>query len=532
MPMRERALVLLTVAVAALAAAAAAAAEPVFVVQGRGWGHGIGLGQYGAQGFARAGWRHERILAHYYRGTELGRAEPREVRVLLGSGRERLVVSSVRPFRVVDGAGLRATLPAGRIGLGPRLVVRLDGRSVRLSAPVRFEGGAAPVALDGHAYRGALVIRSSGGRMSVVNHVGLERYLRGVVPWEMPHRWHPEALKAQAVIARSYALATLKPGKIFDLHADQRSQVYGGVRAEKPSTNRAVDSTSGRVLRHGGRIAVTFYHSTSGGRTATIRDVWPRAEALPYLRAVEDPHDRASPYHSWEPRVVPRAELAAKLKQPVLRRASDVLVSRNPSDRAEQVRIRTPQGERAVAADVFRTALGLRSTWFSIGVLDLFQPSGRADFGRPVELRGIARGLRGPVIQRHDGKGWRQAAVVRSRADGTFAASVTPQPGARYRLAAQTFAGPEVRIPVAPQVRLAAAGAGVRGTVRPALPLAAVTIQRRTPAGWAGVAAARADAAGAFVSPAGLPAGDYRALVESGGGFVAGVSAPVRVRSE
>jgi stage II sporulation protein D len=530
--MRARIVVLLAVLLAALTGAAAAHAEPAFVLQGRGWGHGIGLGQYGAQGFARAGWSHRRILAHYYRGTELGRAEPRDVRVLLASGRKRLVVSSTRPFRVVDATGRRATLPAGRVGLGPKLVVRIDGKSVRLAAPVRFEGGAAPVALDGNAYRGALVIRSAGGRMSAVNHVTLERYLRGVVAWEMPHRWHPEALRAQAVIARSYALATLTPGKIFDLHDDQRSQVYGGIRAEKPSTNRAVDATSGRVLRHDGRIAVTFYHSTSGGRTAAITDVWPRAERLPYLRAVDDPHDRHSPYHRWEPRVVRRAELAAKLEQPALRGASDLLVSRNASDRAAEVRIRTPGGERAVDAAAFRTALGLRSTWFSVGVLDLTQPRGRAVYGRPLELRGIARGLQAPVIQRREGATWRQAAVVRPRPDGTFTASVTPQPGATYRVAAQTFAGPEVRIPVAPHVRLAAAGSGVSGHVRPALPRAEVAIERRTAAGWRRVAAARVGAGGDFAAPSGLPDGHYRALVEPGGGFVAGVSAPVRVRSE
>ena len=93
----------------------------------------------------------------------------------------------------------------------------------------------------------------------------------------MPDDWHPEALRAQAVVARSYALATLKPGKLFDLYADTRSQVYGGVRAEEDTTNRAIGSTAGRVLLWQDRVATTFYHSTSGGRTAPIADVWPRA---------------------------------------------------------------------------------------------------------------------------------------------------------------------------------------------------------------------------------------------------------------
>ena len=78
------------------------------------------------------------------------------------------------------------------------------------------------------------------GKLTVVNRLPLDRYLRGVVPWEMPDDWHPEALRAQAVVARSYALATLKPGTLYDLYADTRSQVYGGVQAEAVTTNLAI----------------------------------------------------------------------------------------------------------------------------------------------------------------------------------------------------------------------------------------------------------------------------------------------------
>ena len=87
----------------------------------------------------------------------------------------------------------------------------------------------------------------------------------------MPHEWHPQALRAQAVVARSYTLATLRPGKLFDLYDDQRSQVYGGVRAEALQSHLAVGATANRVLTYGGVIATTYYHSTSGGRTAQRR---------------------------------------------------------------------------------------------------------------------------------------------------------------------------------------------------------------------------------------------------------------------
>jgi stage II sporulation protein D len=255
----------LVLAALALAVPAAASASPVFVVSGRGWGHGVGMSQYGAQGFASHGWRYGRILAHYYRGTRLERVKPREVRVLLAAGRKRVTVSSRTPFRLVDARG-RKRLVRGRLAFGPKLR--------GLAGPVRVVAGAQPVSLDGRPYRGALVVRSRGGRMSVVNAVTLERYLRGVVPYEMPHHWHPQALRAQAVVARSYTLATLRPGKLFDLYDDVRSQVYGGVRAETVETNLAVGATANQVLTYGGAVATTYYHSTSGGRTANVADVW------------------------------------------------------------------------------------------------------------------------------------------------------------------------------------------------------------------------------------------------------------------
>ena len=83
-------------------------------------------------------------------------------------------------------------------------------------------------------------------------------------------------------MARSYALATLKPGALFDLYADTRSQVYGGIPAEAASTNRAIGSTAGRVLSWNGRVATTFYHSTSGGRTVSNEEAWPGATPVPY----------------------------------------------------------------------------------------------------------------------------------------------------------------------------------------------------------------------------------------------------------
>ena len=101
-------------------------------------------------------------------------------------------------------------------------------------------------------------------KLRVVNVVALEAYLRGVVPREMPKHWPLEALKAQAVAARSYALVRLLKGKPFDLYSDWRSQVYGGIAAEAPRATEAVQATAGQVVLYQGKVATTFFFSSSG----------------------------------------------------------------------------------------------------------------------------------------------------------------------------------------------------------------------------------------------------------------------------
>jgi stage II sporulation protein D len=413
---------LVLIAALALLLPAAASAAPAFIVSGRGWGHGVGMSQYGAEGYASHGWRHARILAHYYPGTRLERVRPREVRVLLAAGKKKVVLSSRAPFRLVDAAGRRRAV-RGRMVLGPKL------RGLR--SPVRALAGAQPLSLNGTPYRGALVVRSRGGRMSVVNAVTLERYLRGVVPYEMPQDWHPQALRAQAVVARSYTLATLRPGKLFDLYDDQRSQVYGGVRAESVPTNLAVGATANRVLTYRGEIATTYYHSTSGGRTANVADVW--SAAVPYLRSVSDPYDGISPYHRWGPQRL-------DLKPLRIRGVRDLKLVRSGSGRVEQVVLRTGRGSRVVEANELRRELGLRSTWFQVGVIRLDAPA-RVRRG-PLVLRGIARNVAGAVIQRNVAGGWKQVARVRPRANGTFAVKVRATATARYRIAAERTPAP------------------------------------------------------------------------------------------
>ena len=356
--------------ITALALAGPAGAA-TFVFEGRGWGHGVGMSQWGARGYADHGWDYRAILAHYYPGTTLVWTHGITVRVLIAEGRRVVTVGSKRPFRVTDARGRSRVLPAGR------------RRVTRGPFPLRFAAGAAVLTLDGAGYRGALVVRGRRGSIDVVNELPLERYLRGVVPWEMPHRWPAQALRAQAVAARSYALATLKHGGAFDLYADTRDQVYGGIRAETRETNLAVGATAGRVLTWDGRAALTYYFSTSGGRTAAAGDTLPWAPRVPYLVSVDDPYDGASPHHTWGPYAFAAKKLASVLGLPGLRRLDLV---RAPSGRVRTVRVRWRGGTAALPGRTFQRELGLPSAWFGLGQ----RP------GVPVESR--AARLRGWIV--------------------------------------------------------------------------------------------------------------------------------------
>lgn len=418
---------------------AQADAGTLFLIDGRGWGHGIGMSQYGARGYAESGWGYQRILAHYYRGTQLKVVPARPVRVLLLEGKGAVRIGSARPFRVVDARGKVRRFT-------PRTLNLVAAKIAAARLPLRYEPGAAPLVVDGNAYRGTLIVHRRSGRLTVVNKLPLDRYLRGVVPWEMPDDWHPEALRAQAVVARSYALATLKPGTVFDLYADTRSQVYGGVQAEAATTNVAIGSTAGQVLLWNGRVATTFYHSTSGGATVSVAEAWPRATPVPYLVSVADPYDRLSKHHRWGPVRLSPAAVGKKLG---IRAVRDLVVARGPSGRVTEVTLKARGGTRTMLSQDFRRALDLRSTWFAIRVLNLEQPTTRslAATHRPLPLKGFVRGLgKVRLEQQVNGGPWTALKRIRLRPDGRFTVFVTPRRTTSYRLVTPSGAGAVVTV--------------------------------------------------------------------------------------
>jgi stage II sporulation protein D len=504
----------------------AALTRPTFVIKGRGWGHGVGLSQYGAFGLARQGTAYDRILAHYYPGTSLGPAPVSKVRVLLAEGRKSVTISSQSSVRLRDGTGEPHTLAPGSYTFGPGLSIKVQGaaKPQRLQGPLLFLPGALPLNV-GRPYRGQIQVVSEGGKLQVINVVGLEAYLYGVVPSEVPTHWPAEALKAQAVVARSYALSSRKTGAAFDLYGDTRSQVYLGVREEELPTNDAVDATAGEVLLYQGVVARTYYHSTSGGRTAAIADAWPGSKPVAYLVSVPDPQDVLSPHHQWGPFVFSGRKIATALK--ARGTLLDVTTTPNPSGRVQTVTALTSLGQWTADGPHVRRALGLRSTWFNIGALALARPEQPAVFGSKLGLSGVARGLgKVSLEERPLGESWR---TLRQVSGASFTAPVRPQVTTDYRLAAGEARSGVVRIGVTPRVRLikGAGGTELRGVVRPLVPGARVEIQRLGGLSWSTVTRTTVDEEGKFGVVVLLEPGSYRARVSPGRGLVPGASAVV-----
>jgi stage II sporulation protein D len=212
-------------------------------------------------------------------------------------------------------------------------------------------------------YRGRVLVVPTSAGLTAVNYVDLEQYLYSVVGGEMPTNWHIEALKAQAVAARSYVLyrRQTSANSVFDVGDTQAWQVYNGIEEETDSTRTAVEGTRGQVLTYDGRIIEAVFHSSSGGYTENVEDVW--SSPLPYLRAVQD-YDQNAPVYQWS------ANFTADAMR---RRITGIgnIVSFQPLEITQHGRIVRMQvvgtaGSRVLSGNELRNALDLRSTLFSI----------------------------------------------------------------------------------------------------------------------------------------------------------------------
>ena len=206
-------------------------------------------------------------------------------------------------------------------------------------------------------YRGRLQLRLENGRLQVINHLELEAYLASVVGSEMPASWPQQALRAQAVAARTYALKERRPAEPFDLRSTVASQVYRGIEAETASTREAVAATRHQVLTYGDDLIQAVFHSSSAVATEDSGAVWSRQ--LPYLVSVPD-FDRTSPVSAWSLRFT-AAQLGQLFPETGGVSRFEVLAV-SGSGRLRQVRVEGPRGQRLYSGADLRRILGLRST--------------------------------------------------------------------------------------------------------------------------------------------------------------------------
>jgi len=250
------------------------------------------------------------------------------VRIGLKDPAARWEVASASPLSVRDSAGRTRRLPAGSFTIascrGARgICAEGEGWGLVTQDGVTFEPDEGPFLFAGKRYRGTLQFIRNGGELQPIGRLPIEEYLRGVVPLEIGKLDEAalEAMKAQAVAARTYTHRNLRRRASlgFDLWADTRDQVYGGVDAEHGPATRAVTSTERQILSWQGGFAETFYHSTCSGQTASVASAW-GLQGLPYLASSPDrdpsgrPWCQASHYLAWE-RHWTRAEFTAAARK-------------------------------------------------------------------------------------------------------------------------------------------------------------------------------------------------------------------------
>src|ERR1700693_4353304 len=311
-----------------------------FLFNGRGNGHGLGMSQWGARGRAAAGQDYKKILSTYYTGTMI---DTRDTSGMVGIPLTDAPIDLARlwprllgPLAFIAGPVSVDGLPQLQVAAGSSLgfdangaaqpiafVVAPDGSrgapvvitttlTIHTSSPagirtniMQVMGGDFRSGAEQRRYAGVLrIVPKRGATALPVNVLPMEDYLKGVVPAEMPPYWGVEALKAQAIAARTYAMHKISGGGDFDLEGNQFDQAYSGLTEQVKASSDAVDATKGQVLTYNGQLLSALYMASGGGHTENSEYGfihWNHglkpAVNLPYLRGIADPLDRAP---SWQ----------------------------------------------------------------------------------------------------------------------------------------------------------------------------------------------------------------------------------------
>ena len=367
-------------------------ADGSWVIEGRGYGHGRGMSQWGARAAAAAGRSAEQILAFYYPGTKRSAVGNPTIRVRLMA--EPNLILKPAPGLTARWSGGSIALPSSRGVDRWRIVARGGGLGLQYRDARGYHawGRALPKAVTVSSsqpalkvtrhdsttvhYRGTITVSRLGGGTLVVNTLPLQAYLQGVVPRESPASWPIEALRAQSVAARTYAYEKMRRyvGRPYDICDTTACQVYGGaaryhtvsgrrISGEESRTNTAVARTRGVILTYRGKSVITEFSASNGGTTM--------GSSLPYQVARKDVWTAGDPYRLWRVEVG-AATIARKFG---LSRLDYVRVTARDGHGPYRGRVFTLvlAGSRAgkpysttITGGAFRSALGLRSTFFTL----------------------------------------------------------------------------------------------------------------------------------------------------------------------
>ncbi len=362
------------------------------VVTGAGWGHGKGMSQYGAYGAAKKGLAYNSILSFYYPGTSLKSTSAITMRVWITDDTNRvLLVHPAKGLQVYDSSGHKLNLPysstytrwkvARSTKTGNVLYYRSKaGKWVRYSAKLvakqswlvrNTRTATVGLVMPGgklRTYSGALGVQFRSGTAITVNYVNLETYLRSVVPSEMPSSWGTasakgfEALKAQSVAARTYALrekAAKTSSYAYDICDTSACQVYKDNRYRATTSDQAIAKTARRVLYYGSKPALTQFTSSNGGWTAAY-------SGYPYLVAKKDPYD---PIHTWTKTIAASSIEKAYSKIGTLK--SVQVTARTgvgpyaSKGRTTAIKLVGTKGSISISGSSFKSKFGLKETLFA-----------------------------------------------------------------------------------------------------------------------------------------------------------------------
>ncbi len=315
-----------------------------------------------------------------------------ELRVAIEDGVSQVAVGSSTKAIVRDGNGrsLGEIAPMNAFLAQPKQGrVSLDRWQAGELWVEPTEGGY--VYIGDRWYRGRTLVRPGKKGLTAVNYVEMEQYLYSVLGGEMNGSWPQEALKAQAVAARSYALyQRQRAGNgLYDVGDTPAWQVYGGIKDESTGTQAAVNATTGQVLIYGNQIIEAVFHSSAGGCTENVEDVW--TQSLPYLRSVREGFAEVSPVAQWT-ETFSRSELSKRIT------GVGNIVSLQPEKitqcgRIVSMRVEGDAGRRSISGEALRSALKLKSTLFTVNAQSTFESSKAKAQTAPVTFQLVGHGF-------------------------------------------------------------------------------------------------------------------------------------------